>query len=520
MKVLICDPIAQEGIDLLRQEAQVDVRLGLGPQELIAIIPEYDALVVRSETKVAAPILEAGKRLKVVARAGVGVDNIDVDVATRLGIVVINAPAGSTVAAAEHTIALMLALARHVPQAYTSLRQGQWRRAQFVGIELKGKTLGIIGLGRIGAEVAKRALGLEMEVIACDPYISPEKAAALGVRLVDLESLLQTADFISLHVPLTAATRGLLGPKELAKVKAGACILNVARGGIVDEAALVAAIQEGRVAGAAVDVFDQEPLPGDSLLLTCDRIIVTPHLGASTEEAQRKVAQDIAEQILDLFHGRPAKYAVNAPVLLPEAQAVLSPYMVVADRLGRYFTQVEDGIMDLIEITYAGALVEHDTAALRAALLRGLLEPICEATVNLINAGVIAAERGIRVVEHADLPDETFGNLITLRIGERSLSGAFLHGEPHIVRIDNIPVDLEPKGYLLVARCIDHPGLLGQIGMLLGQAGVNISSALFSRPGVDGTSVAILSLDEPVSEEVCRRIERISGVQRVRLAQF
>jgi len=487
---------------------------------MIAIIPEYDALIVRSETRVTAPVLEAGKRLKVVARAGVGVDNIDVDVATRLGIVVINAPAGSTVAAAEHTIALILALARHVPQAHASLRQGQWRRSQFVGVELKGKTLGIIGLGRIGAEVAKRALGLEMEVLACDPYISPERAAALGVRLVDLETLLRTADFISLHVPLTPATRGLLGPKELGMVKAGARIVNVARGGIVDEAALVAAIQEGRVAGAAVDVFDQEPLPGDSPLLACDRVIVTPHLGASTVEAQRKVAQDIAEQILDLFHGRPAKYAVNAPVLLPEAQAVLSSYMVVADRLGRYFTQVEDGTMDLIEITYAGALAEHDTSALRAALLRGLLEPICEATVNLVNAGIIAADRGMRVVEHADLPDETFGNMITLRIGEKSLCGAFLHGEPHIVRIDNIPVDLEPKGYLLVARCFDRPGLLGQIGTLLGQAGVNISSALFSRPGADGTSVAILSLDEPVPEEVCQRIGQIPGVQRVRLARF
>jgi D-3-phosphoglycerate dehydrogenase len=389
-----------------------------------------------------------------------------------------------------------------------------------MGVELKGKVLGIIGLGKVGAEVAKRAQGLEMETIAMDPYLSPERAAALRVKSVDLETLLKTADFITVHVPLTKATGGLIGARELAMVKAGVRILNVARGGVVDEAALLAALEAGRVAGAAVDVFAAEPLAPDSPLLRNERVVVTPHLGASTVEAQRRVAMDVAEQVLDVLHGRPAKYAVNAPVLPLEQQEALAPYLVVADRLGRFYTQVTDGAIDVVEITYAGAIAEMDTTAVRAALLRGLLEPICDQAVNLINAGVIAASRGIRVVEHRELPDETYGNLVTVRIGESSLAGAFMHGQPHIVSLDGVPVDLEPRGHLLVARCLDRPGLLGRIGAVLGEAGVNISSALFSRPGADGRSVAVLSLDEPPAGAVMERIGRVDGVDRARLAHF
>jgi D-3-phosphoglycerate dehydrogenase len=520
LRVLVADPIAQEGIDILSRAAQVDVRVGLSPAELMAIIGDYAALIVRSESKVTARVLSAGKRLQVVARAGVGVDNVDVEAATRLGIVVVNAPTGNTVAAAEHTIALLMALARHIPQASASLRGGEWKRARFTGVELKGKVLGIIGLGKVGAEVAKRAQGLEMEVVACDPYLAPEKAAALSVRPVDLDTLLRGSDFITIHVPLSATTGGLLGERELAIVKPDVRIVNVARGGIVDEDALVAAIASGRVAGAAIDVFLHEPVALECPLLHNERIIVTPHLGASTTEAQHNVAVDVAEQVVDVLNGRPAKYAVNAPSLLPEAEAELAPYLVVADRMGRYFTQVEGGAIDLVEIAYSGHLAEHDTAALRAAMLRGLLEPICDQPVNLINASIIAADRGVRVHERGELPDETFGSLITLRIGDRSLAGAFLHGEPHIVRIDDISVDLEPKGYLLVARCSDRPGLLGRIGTVLGQAEVNINSAVFSRPAADGWSVTVLNVGGIVPPDVQSRVAAIDGVDRVRLAHF
>jgi D-3-phosphoglycerate dehydrogenase len=520
LRVLVADPIAQEGIDILSRSAQVDVRTGLTPAELELVIGDYAALIVRSESKVTARVLSAGKRLRVVARAGVGVDNVDVESATRLGIVVVNAPMGNTVAAAEHTIALLMALARHIPQASASLQGGEWKRARFTGVEVKGKVLGIIGLGKVGAEVAKRAQGLEMEVTATDAYLSPERAAALCVRAVDLDTLLRGSDFITIHLPLSAATGGLIGERELAIVKPGVRIVNVARGGIVDEDALAAAIASGRVAGAAVDVFRQEPVAPECPLLHNERIIVTPHLGASTIEAQHNVAVDVAEQVVDVLNGRPAKYAVNAPALLPEAEAELTPYLVVADRMGRYFTQVEDGAIDVVEVVYSGHLAEHNTAALRAAMLRGLLEPICDQPVNLINASVIAADRGIRVQERGELPDETFGNLITLRIGDRSLAGAFLHGEPHIVRINDVSVDLEPKGYLLVARCCDRPGLLGRIGTVLGQAAVNINSAVFSRPGADGWSVTVLNVGDAVSADVQILVAGIDGVNRVRLARF
>lgn len=517
-RVLVADPIAQDGLDILRREADVAVQTGLSAADLLVAVAGVDALVVRSETRVTAEVLTAGKQLKVVARAGVGVDNVDVAAATRLGIVVVNAPTGNTIAAAEHTIALMMALARHLPQAHASLSHGEWKRSRFVGVELNGKVLGIIGLGKVGAEVARRAQALGMETIAVDPYLSAERATALGVHCVDMHGLLASADFITIHVPLNAATGGLIGAAELAEAKSGVRILNVSRGGVVDEAALLAALDSGHVAGAALDVFAIEPADSGNPLLAHDKVIATPHLGASTIEAQRNVAVDVAEQILDIFHGRPAKYAVNAPVLLPEDQEALAPYLVVADRLGRFYAQVEGGTMDVVDLTYSGEIGEHDTAAVRAALLRGLLEPVCEETVNLVNAGLIAAGRGIRLVEHREFPDDTFGNLITVRIGESSLAGAFMHGQPHIVGIDSVPIDLEPRGVLLVARCHDRPGLLGRIGTVLGDSGVSINSAQFSRPGANGYSIAVLGLDDPAGPAVLGLVGEVPGVSHVRQA--
>ena len=330
MKTLVTDPISEEGLDILREHAQVDIRLGLKPEELIAIIGDYEALVVRSQTQVPAEVIAAGKKLQVIARAGVGVDNIDVEEATRCGIIVVNAPTGNTISAAEHTIALMLALARHIPQANTRLKSGVWERSDFIGTEVRDKTLGIIGLGNVGSEVARRARGLEMKTIAHDPFVSIDYARNLQVELVPLDQLLREADFISLHLPLTAATRSLIGTRELALVKPTARIINTARGGLIDEAALARAVREKRLAGAAIDVFTTEPTT-KSVLFTEDNIITTPHLGASTTEAQVTAAKDIARQIVDVFKGRPARYAVNAPFISVEALSVLAPFFKAAD---------------------------------------------------------------------------------------------------------------------------------------------------------------------------------------------
>jgi D-3-phosphoglycerate dehydrogenase len=329
-KVLVSDPIAQDGIDALAGHAQVDVRLGLPKEELIAAIGEYDALVVRSGTKVTADIIEAGKRLQVIGRAGVGVDNIDLQAATRCGVIVVNAPLGNTISAAEHAIGLMLALARHIPAANLSLREGRWERKRFMGVEVRGKTLGVIGLGQVGSEVARRARGLEMHLLGHDPFVSEERAQVMGVELVSLTDLLKRSDFISLHTTLTPDTRNLIGEPQLKLVKPSVRIINTARGPLIDAGALCRAVDEGRVAGAAIDVFEKEPPPPDSILLKNDKILVTPHLGASTAEAQERVAVDVAEQIIAVLKGQPARYAVNAPLIAAETMSVIAPYLDVA----------------------------------------------------------------------------------------------------------------------------------------------------------------------------------------------
>ena len=377
MRVLVADPIANEGIEALRAHGEVDVKLGLSLDELLAIIGEYDALVVRSDTQVPKEVIEAGEKLQVIARAGVGVDNIDVEAATSKGIVVVNAPSGNITSAAEHTIALMLATARHIPQANAVLRSGQWRRHDFIGIEVRNKTLGIIGLGNVGTEVARRAKGLEMRVIAHDPFVSPEYAATLGVELVSLDALLKQSDFITLHTPLSDMTKDLIGAKELAKVKPTVRFINCARGGIIDEKALFEAVEKGKVAAAAIDVFAEEPV-GESVLFQSDRIIVTPHLAASTAEAQTTVALDVAEQIITALKGQPPRYAVNVPFIPPETAAVVGPFLGVSLHIGRLLTQLAEGQMSNISIKYEGEIANHDTAVLKAAIIGGLLEAISE----------------------------------------------------------------------------------------------------------------------------------------------
>lgn len=524
-RILIADPVAPEGIEMLRRAGEVDVKTGLPPDELLSVISRYDALVVRSETRVTRAVIEAGKRLQIVGRAGVGVDNIDLEAATERGVVVVNAPQGNTVAAAEHTVALIMALARHLPQADASMRSGQWNRKQFLGTEIRGKALGIVGLGKIGSEVARRALAMDMRVLAHDPFVPEERARSLGVEPVSFERLIKESDFITVHPPLTAATTGMIGREEIAMMKDGVRLVNVARGGIIDEAALAEGVQRGKVAGAAIDVFAQEP-PGESPLLGDPRIIITPHLGASTAEAQERVALDVAEQIVDILAGRPARYAVNAPLLATEALQVVGPYMPVAEAVGSIAMQLLIGNLTSIEIDYYGEIAEHDVTPLRACVIRGLLRPISEENVNIVNASHIAQSRGWNIEERLRPSHEVFVNLIHVRVrtgdAEVTVGGTVEHGLPHAVILNGLDVDLVPEagGYLLVCDNEDRPGMIGKIGSLLGDFDINIRSMEVGRREKRARAVMLIAVDEAPSDQQLADIEALDGIYNVRLVRF
>ena len=512
MKILVADSIAEEGMQSLRSYAQVDVRTRLGSEQLKAIISDYDALIVRSQTKVRAKIIEAGKKLKVIGRAGVGIDNIDVDAATRQGIVVVNAPTGNTVAAAEHTIALMLAMARNIPQANNRLKSGKWQREEMIGNELRNKILGIIGLGNVGSEVAKRAQAFEMRVVAHDPFVSKEYAANLKVDMLPLDHLLKEADIISLHVPLTATTKNLIGSKELEELKTTARIINCARGGLVDEAAIVKAVKTGKIAGAAFDVFEKEPIT-DSPLFTEEKIIVTPHLGASTIEAQASIARDIADEVLAVLQGRFSKYAVNAPHIAPE----LAPFMKVAATIGNLASQLMEGQIKSTHITYSGGVANYDCSTIKVALISGLLQQTSEETINLVNAGFIAAQRGLKISEEKEATCQNYSNLLTLdvntNVGTTTISGTVRDSEIHIVQFNDFWMDIVPSGgYFLFCDHLDRPRLVGTIGNITGKADINISSMHLSRLQPRGKALMILALDESLGEEHLQEILALPGI--------
>jgi len=523
-KILVADPIADEGIGILRAVGEVDVRTGLKPEELTAIIGEYDALVVRSQTKVTADVIRAGARLQVIGRAGVGIDNIDLDEATRRGIIVVNAPTGNTVSAAEHTIALMLALARHIPQANAALKAGAWQRDKFMGTEVRNKTLGIIGLGNVGSEVARRARGLEMRVIGHDPFVSVEGAGRLQVELVPLNRLLKEADFITLHLPLTPQTRGIIGLKELALVKPTARIINCARGGLIDEELVAQAVAEGKIAGAAVDVFAKEPTT-ESVLFGRDEVIVTPHLGASTSEAQAMAATDVAEQVVGLFKGQPARYAVNLAFASPETMVVLSPYMEAVSAGGSLMRQLVEGQMNALRIRYEGEITDYDTNALKAAALGGLLGGVSEERVNLVNANLVAARRGITVVEEKETTCRNYASLVTLEAttssGATTVAVTVMRDEPHVVRVNNYWTDIVPyDGYFLFSDHRDRPGLLGAVGRITGDADINISYMYVSRLKARGEALMILALDEPLPEEQQQQMLALPDIHTVKLVRL
>ncbi len=522
-KVLVSDPIAKDGVDALAGVADVDVKTGLAPEELLRIIGEYDALIVRSETKVTSDVINAADRLVVIGRAGAGVDNIDVDAATKRGIIVVNTPLGNTISAAEHTIALMLSLSRYIPQANASLKGGKWERQRFMGVEVRGKTLGIVGLGQIGSEVARRARGLEMHVLAHDPFVSVERAQSLIVEMVPLEELLARSDYVAIHTALTPQTRGLIGEKELRLMKPGARIMNVARGGIVDEEALYKAVEEGRIAGAAVDVFTTEPAR-ENILFKSDKIIVTPHLGASTAEAQERVAIDVANQIEAIFRGEPPAYAVNAPLVARETMAIIGPYIDVAVKAASLATQLSVGQLGKVDVEYLGEIADYDVTPLKAAVIKGLLQPVSEENVTIVNANLVAEHRGLRISERKGSYEGIFTNLIQVRAmtkeGTTTVSGTLGHDGPHIVQINEFWVDVSPgAGHLLICENVDRPGMIGIVGTVLGHHNININSMRVAS-GDTGRAMMVLGLDSAPSDEVAREIEGLEDIFAVRTASI
>jgi D-3-phosphoglycerate dehydrogenase / 2-oxoglutarate reductase len=518
-RILVADPLAEDGLERLRRAGEVTVVSKLGEAELIQRIPEFDALVVRSETRVTEPILEAGRRLRVVGRAGVGVDNIDVPAATRKGILVVNAPRGNIVAAAEHTIALLFAVARWVSQADASVRRGEWTKAKFLGTEIRGKTLGVIGLGNVGSEVAKRAHGLEMEVVAYDPVVSVERAELFNVELVTLSDLLERADFVTIHVPLVEANRNLIGAPQLALMKPTARLVNTSRGGIVDEDALYEALESGRLAGAASDVFVSEPA-GANRLFTLPNFVATPHIAASTVEAQVSVAFDVAEEVAAVLAGDLPRYAVNAPSLPPEELAYLRPFAELTERLAALYTQLFAGRVSSIELDFDGELAEHDVNLLVAAAIKGVLQPFTEDRINQVNARLIASSRGVKLVERRSAAHGSYASLVTLRIEGHEIAGTVLMGEPRAVRIDSFRVDLVPEGRFLVSRHEDRPGVVGRFGTILGEHDVNIASMQVGRDGPRGNAMMILAVDDAVEADVLARLRKVPGMSDLRYVEL
>lgn len=523
--VIVADRIAPEGLDLLGRTCRVLDLAGAPLDSTLAALAEAEALIVRSETRVDADLIARAPRLQVVGRAGAGVDTIDVPAATARGIVVVNAPGGNAVAAAEHTLALMFSLARHVPLADRLMKDGQWKRSQLVGTELTGKTLGLVGLGRVGTEVARRALGLEMRVLVYDPYVPDEHIRTLGGEPSALDPLLERANYISLHVPLTDATRGLINADRLGRMQPGACLVNCARGELVDQAALLAALDAGTIGAAAIDVYPEEPVSPENPLPRHPKVIATPHLGASTVEAQASVAVQVVHEVLAVLAGQPPQFAVNAPSIRAEEMPVLRPFMDLSLLLGKLATQLVDGPIRAAEIEYRGAIAEENTSAVTATAVQGLLEPISDVPVNLVNARLLARQRGLEIVERRSTTPEHYTSLVRVTVeagdGNISVAGAISDGRPAIVQICEFELHLPATpGYLLMTRHDDRPGIIGTVGQLLGEADVNISSMQVGRAGPRGRALMLLSVDDPIPPAVVARLRERHNFAAVKLLKL
>ncbi len=525
-KILVCDDLAEEGLSLFRSESNlsVTVKTKLPLADLKKEIADADACVVRSGTQITKEVIDAAKKLKVIGRAGVGLDNVDVEAASKRGIVVINTPGGNTISAAEHTFCLLMAMARNIPLANDSLKRGEWERKKFTGIELYEKTLGVLGLGRIGTEVAKRAQAFGMRVIAYDPYLRAEKAAQIGVECVSLDDLMTRSDFLSLHMPLTADNKYIIGEKQLAKMKKTARIINCARGGLIDEAALARAIATGRIAAAALDVFEEEP-PKNSELIKLPSVIATPHLGASTEEAQIAVAVDVVKSIIDFFQGRGTKNAVNVPSVDPEVLAEIKPYLQLAEKSGLLVAQLIEGQIQQVEIQYLGQVAEYDTTPITVSVIKGLLMSILAESVNYVNAPVLAKERGIKITESKSSTAAHYSNLIQVDVitdkKKFSVAGTvFTREDIRIVMIDNFDVEAVPDGYILLVSNRDVPGIVGQIGTFLGNNGINIAGMTLGRDKPGGQAKTLLKIDSAVSDAILSEIKKAKNILDAKLIKL
>ena len=518
-KILVSDDLSPKGIAILQaaEGLEVDVKTGMATEELIAVIPDYHGLVIRSATDVTAEVIAASTNMKIIGRAGIGVDNMDLDAASAKGIIVMNTPGGNTITTAEHAIAMLMALSRNIPQADHSMKEGKWEKTMFIGVEVFNKTLGIVGLGRVGVIVANRALGLQMKVIAYDPYIARDTAEKVGVELMEFDELLARSDYISIHAAKTKDTVGLIGADEFAKMKNGVFIINCARGGIVDEEALLGALESGKVARAALDVFSVEPTPPESPLVVHPRVICTPHLGASTEEAQENVAIAIAEQIVDFFTRGEVRNAINTPSLDAEVVSLLGPYLNLAMRLGSFAAQYVDGGIKEVNIRYAGEEIARGTAPLTLYVLTGVLQTFMEEAVNTVNAPYLAKQRGIVLNESTTRATEDYANLVTVELvtdkGRGTASGTiFGRKNPRIVRIDDVSLEAIPEGHILVFTNRDTPGVIGRVGTILGNNGINIAGIQLGRPAPKEDAVAVLNVDQPVSEEVLGELRAIPNL--------
>ena len=528
MKVLITDGMAKEGLSVLEAatELELDVRKGIPKEELMEIIGNYDAVIIRSATKLTSDLIEAGTNLTAIGRAGIGVDNVDVEAATKKGIVVMNTPQANAITTAEHTIALMLSLARQIPQAHASLKEGKWERSKFKGIEIYGKTLGCIGLGNIGKLVTERAIGLKMNVIAYDPFLTQEAAEKLGVDLVTLDELFKRADVITIHTPLTPDTKDLINKSTFEKTKKSLILINCARGGIVNEEDVTEAVKEGKIAGAAFDVYTSEPVDKDNPILTIeDNIVYTPHLGASTAEAQTKVGVAIAEQVADFLINGVVNNAVNMPSVSIDVLKTMKPYINLAEKLGSLQGQLLKGSVKEIHIEYDGEVSELDTSPITVSALKGFLTPIMDTVVSYVNAPVIAKERGIKIIESKSSKTKDYTSLISVNIktddGDKHVSGTiFGKEEPRFVRVNGVTIDVVPKGYLLVSENYDQPGFIGSMCSILGENGVNIGLLHLGREAIGGRAVVFTNVDSPISEDIIKQISELPDIISVTQVKF
>ncbi|HKJ05268.1 MAG TPA: phosphoglycerate dehydrogenase [Geopsychrobacteraceae bacterium] len=519
MKVLVADRLSQPGLEIFEQADDIELvyQPDLAHEQLLEAVADVDALVVRSGTHLTAEVFSRAAKLRVVGRAGIGMENMDIAAANRKGLVVMNTPFGSAITSAEHTIAMLMAMARNIPQASSSIRQGEWRKDRFQGVEISGKTLGVIGAGKIGRLVIERALGLRMRILVYDPYLSSDAVQQMGAAQVDLKELQSQADFISLHIPLNPETDNLVDARFLSRLKPGCRIINCAQGGLIDESALAEAIRVGHIAGAALDVFSKEPPPADTPLLQMEQVICTPHLRAASTDAQVNVALQIAQQVVDFLQHGIIVNALNVPSVSADLLKEVRPYLDLAERMGHFIEQYCAFGLETVTVEYSGGIVDYPTESMTSAFLKGLLSPMLGDDVNYVNAPLLAQERGIKITETRSKTAEEFASMIRVRVtgksGEHSICGAlFGRDDYRLVRIDDYPVEAVPAGHLLVLRNQDQPGVIGGVGQILAGAGVNIAMMYLSRRKINGKAISLIGLDSTVSAQVMEQLESIDGV--------